>query len=130
MPYAVFLHAMSLSKTIVGAMAWIALAAIAVADPLQDRPISRADALAARLATVKPLARPPHMLRYPAQIETRDPHMRPIARTRFQPRARWDFKDGGRIWTRAAMSAISDPTAGAPPMPTMELRCAAPFGLA
>ena len=35
------------------------------------------------------------------------PVLRPVARTRFLPRARWDFKSGGYLWTRAAMSAIA-----------------------
>ena len=99
---------MNLSNSIVGAMVGILLAATATANPLQDRPVSRADAKNARLASVTPVSRPPHMVRYPVQIETRDPAVRPFARAAFQPRARWDFKDGGEVWTRAAMSAISD----------------------
>ncbi len=100
--------AMNCVKTIVGAMVGVAIATSAAANPLQDRPLSRQDALDARLASVTPVARPPHMLRYPVRVETRAPDLRPVARARFQPRARWDFKEGGRIWTRAAMSAISD----------------------
>lgn len=59
------------------------------------------------LATPRPEARPPHMLRYPVTIETREPDMRPQARSTFQPRARWDFKPNGRLWTRAAMNALA-----------------------
>ena len=77
------------------------------------RPLSRADAFAARLqaerdalANFRVRARPAYMLRYPVQVETREPDVRPLARVPFQPRARWDFKDGGQTWTRAAMSAI------------------------
>lgn len=33
--------------------------------------------------------------------------LRPVARARFLPRTRWDFKDGGYLWTRAAMSAVA-----------------------
>ncbi len=105
---AVQIVVMNWIRTIVGAMAAVALTTHVAANPLKDRPISRQDALHARLASVAPQPRPPHMLRYPVQLETRKPDVRPVARTRFQPRARWDFKDGGRIWTRAAMSAISD----------------------
>ncbi len=79
----------------------------AQANPLAERPTSRSEAMIAHLASVKPLARPLHMLRYPVVIETRTPDVRPIARVRFQPGARWDFKDNGPVWTRAAMAAIS-----------------------
>ena len=98
---------MTWTKTIVGAVAGIVLASAALADPLKTRPYSRGDAVAARLASVTPVARPAHMLRYPVQVQTGRPDMRPIARAGYQPRARWDFKDGGRLWTRSAMSAIS-----------------------
>jgi hypothetical protein len=72
-----------------------------------DRPKSSIEAAEARLATVRPVARPPHMLRYRVAIQTRVPAVRPIARDVFLPRTRWDFKDGGPVWTRAAMSAIA-----------------------
>ena len=55
----------------------------------------------------RPMARPLHMIRYPVAIETRQPDVRPVARSTFQPQARWDFKPGGRVWTRAAMTAIA-----------------------
>ncbi len=102
------------SRTIVGAMFGMLLASTAVANTLAERPFSRADAAAlrteaalAQLATTRPAARPPYMVRYPAKIETREPTVRPVARDVFLPDARWDFKDGGRLWTRAAMSAIA-----------------------
>jgi hypothetical protein len=47
------------------------------------------------------------MLRYPVAIETRVAVVRPIARDPSLPRARWDFKDGGAVWTRAALSSIA-----------------------
>lgn len=64
-------------------------------------------AQADQVASVRPVARPDHMVRYPVTIETRTPDVRPVARDSFQPRARWDSKPGGRVWTRAAMAAIA-----------------------
>ncbi|MDX8351335.1 transglycosylase SLT domain-containing protein [Cognatiyoonia sp. IB215182] len=61
----------------------------------------------AEIFAVRPEARPAHMLRYPVAVETDAPVMRPIARTSYLPRARWDFQEGGHLWTRAAMSAIA-----------------------
>lgn len=72
-----------------------------------DPAISQADDAEVQLASLRPMARPPHMLRYPVAIETRTRIVRPAMRDRFLPRARWDFKDAGPIWTRAAMSAIA-----------------------
>lgn len=63
--------------------------------------------MAARLATLRPLARPAHMLRYPVTISTGSPTIRPAPRSRFQPAARWDDQPSGRAWTRAAMAAIA-----------------------
>lgn len=56
---------------------------------------------------LRPLVRPDYMLRYPVAVETGTPVIRPIARDSFLPRARWDFQDAGRLWTRAAMSAMA-----------------------
>ncbi len=74
------------------------------------RPLSRSDVEAARvldeLRAVKPVARPPHMLRYPVAVETRAPAVRPKVRDAFLPEARWDFKTGSAVWTRSAMTAV------------------------
>ncbi len=81
-------------------------AGTASADPPADRSHRNEDAAQAQLATLRPFARPPHMLRYPVSVEARAPDTRPIARPVFLPRARWDFKRGGYLWTRAAISAL------------------------
>ena len=57
------------------------------------------------LAGFRPLARPPHMLRYPVTVQT-GAALRPQAREPFLPAARWDGTRHGALWTRAAMSAI------------------------
>ncbi|WP_373635326.1 transglycosylase SLT domain-containing protein [Yoonia sp. SS1-5] len=98
---------MTLIRTIMGVMAGLMLALPATAQTSDIRPLSRADAISAKLASVRPAARPLHMIRYPVEIETRAPDVRPVARAPFLPRARWDFKRGGRVWTRAAMSAVA-----------------------
>ncbi|MEL6839684.1 MAG: transglycosylase SLT domain-containing protein [Pseudomonadota bacterium] len=69
--------------------------------------VGPASAQQVSLPDYRPEARPPHMLRYPVEVATRQPTLRPVARDRYLPRARWDFKDGGHLWTRAAMSAIA-----------------------
>lgn len=87
----------------------------ATAQTIDPRPSSHEDATAAQrmatlaaLADTRPSARPSHMLRYPVVVETRAPEIRPTARPRLLPRARWDFQRGARMWTRAAMSAMTD----------------------
>ncbi|WP_234992086.1 transglycosylase SLT domain-containing protein [Roseisalinus antarcticus] len=77
------------------------------------RPLSRSDALAAEaaarrehLSSVRPVARPAHMLRYPVRVIEGPPPVRPPARIDWVPPARWDFHSDGERWTRAAMSAI------------------------
>lgn len=98
---------MKLTKTITGAMVGVLLACASHAQSTDVRPLSRQDAFRLALATVRPFARPPHMVRYPVDIETRTPDVRPVKRDAFLPRARWDFKRGGALWTRAAMSAVN-----------------------
>lgn len=70
-------------------------------------PVAAQEALDVQRASLRPDARPPHMLRYPVSIETRTAAVRPIARDPDLPRARWDFKDAGPVWTRAAISSIA-----------------------
>lgn len=98
---------MKMIKTIMGVMAVALFANTTHANPLAERPISRVQAQVLKLAGFRPVARPPHMLRYPVQIETRTPDVRPVARDAYLPPARWDFKKGGQLWSRAAMSAIA-----------------------
>lgn len=81
-------------------------AGAAFAKPFDDRPFARGEAIRAQLASLRPAARPPHMVRYPVRIETQAADMRPIARPAYLPRARWDFKRGGHLWTRTALSAL------------------------
>lgn len=38
---------------------------------------------------------------------TEPPVLRPVARTNYLPRARWDFQDGAHLWTRVALSAVA-----------------------
>lgn len=104
---------MSAGKTILGGLLAAVVGVAAWADP-GVRPLSRADALAqthaaetARLAAFRATARPAYMIRYPVTIETRRPEVRPVARTGALPNTRWDHKQGSRIWTRAAMVAVS-----------------------
>lgn len=101
-------------KTILGGLLAICLGATAMADP-QVRPFSRDDAIAVkqdasllRLAGFRANPRPDHMIRYPVQIETSAPSVRPQARQAFLPKTRWDFKDGSDLWTRAAMVAVGE----------------------
>lgn len=107
---------MRLARRILGALVLL-LAGQVAADPLVQptpRPLSRADAQEvraaaerARLAAIRPTARPIYMLRYPVVIETRRPEIRPRARQAWLPEARWDFRPDGQVWTRAAWSAIA-----------------------
>lgn len=56
---------------------------------------------------VRPEIRPDYMVRHPVEVASRAPDIRPVARSAYQPQARWDFKAAGRLWTRAAMAAIA-----------------------
>ncbi len=94
-------------------MAGAILATAVTAEPV-IRPISRDDAIAlkveaaaAALASFRVVPRPAHMIRYPVQVNTREPALRPVARAAFLPNTRWDHKRGSDVWTRAAMSAIA-----------------------
>ncbi len=100
-------------KTILGGLLALCVGTAATADPA-IRPFSRADAMAqtvaaerARLAAFRVAARPAHMIRYPVTIETREPALRPSARTGYLPNTRWDHKAGSDVWTRAAMVSVS-----------------------
>ncbi|WP_458790096.1 transglycosylase SLT domain-containing protein [Yoonia sp. MH D7] len=105
-------------KTILGGILAGSIASAAVADPA-NRPISRDDAAQihaqeklATLAAFRVVARPDHMIRYPVQVVTSAPTMRPQARDRFVPRTRWDANGGSKIWTRTAMAAVGSDGAG------------------
>lgn len=78
------------------------------------RPFAREDAIEQKLAAeratfaeFRAVARPGYMLRYPVEISTDEPVLRPAAREAYHPRARWDHKPGGEIWTRSAMTAVA-----------------------
>lgn len=101
------------AKTLLGGILAICVGAAALADT-PVRPFSRddaatlqAEAAANRLAGFRVQARPAHMIRYPAIVETGEPGVRPVARSSFLPNTRWTHKDGSDLWTRAAMTAIS-----------------------
>ncbi len=103
---------MSLTRMILGGILALGLAGTGSADA-QLRPYSRIEAAsvqqaeqASQLAAVRVVARPDYMLRYPVTVETMPATVRPVARAAFQPHARWDFKQGGQLWTRTAMAAV------------------------
>ncbi|SEW20686.1 Transglycosylase SLT domain-containing protein [Cognatiyoonia koreensis] len=103
---------MKLLKPILGGIAGILLATSAVAE-VPFRPIAREDvvqakidAQAAALAAFRVQPRPAHMIRYPVEVNATEPTMRPVARTSFLPRTRWEHQPGNSVWTRAAMSAV------------------------
>ncbi|MBS1303790.1 transglycosylase SLT domain-containing protein [Loktanella sp. SALINAS62] len=78
------------------------------------RPFSREDAAAdrarqrlARLQSVRPAARPLHMLRYPVNVVVGAPPLRPMLRPNFIPDTRWGESNRARMWTRATMAAVA-----------------------
>ena len=98
--------------TVLGALTALGLAGAAMAEPAA-RPFSRLDAQLAQVAAAQAAlagrraeARPLHMIRYPVDIQTSPASVRPTARDPFLPRTRWDFKAGGQLWTRTAMTAV------------------------
>ncbi|KPP92032.1 MAG: putative soluble lytic transglycosylase fused to an ABC-type amino acid-binding protein [Rhodobacteraceae bacterium HLUCCA08] len=103
-------------RLILGGIAALTLAAAASADgPQTDtRPLSRADAAAAqaqadhaRLAALRPAARPVWMIRHPVAVNRPGPDTpRPMMRSVYMPDARWDHIRGSEAWTRAAMTAL------------------------
>lgn len=108
---------MFLSNVILGGIFAVAFGGWVAAQTLPPslRPLSRDDAAllqqeAARaaLAEIRPTARPAYMVRYPVIVETEPARVRPVARTMALPRTRWDNRRGTAIWTRAALSALSD----------------------
>lgn len=108
------LRLMKLLKTILGGILALAFVGAAAAEPTM-RPYSRNDAAVARvaakdlnLAVFRVKARPSYMIRYPVVLETRTPTVRPVARTRFIPRTRWDANGGSKMWTRTAMAAVGE----------------------
>jgi len=105
-------RAMKTLKPILGGIAGIILASSAFANDL-IRPIARTDAFeakiaaqAAALSAFRAVERPAHMIRYPVQVNLTEPTLRPVARTSFLPRTRWEHKEGNPLWTRAALSAM------------------------
>ena len=102
------------AKTILGGIVAICVGAAAMADT-GIRPFSRDDATALRvsaeaekLAGFRVRERPDYMIRYPVIVETREPEVRPLARSGFLPNTRWGHKEGSDVWTRAAMTAVGD----------------------
>ncbi|RYG89828.1 lytic transglycosylase domain-containing protein [Loktanella sp. IMCC34160] len=87
---------------------WVFSAAV-FADPDQSglQPPLLSDAAALRLSAVRPQARPVWMLRGPVVVNEGPASVRPRARPRYLPDARWDHRPGAALWTRAAMSALS-----------------------
>ena len=80
----------------------------------QPRPYAREDvrfaalaAEASRLAAFRVNARPDHMIRYPVSVEAVSPKVRPLARSSFLPRTRWEHKKGSDLWTRSAMVSVA-----------------------
>ena len=102
------------AKTILGGIVAICVGAAAVADTgirpfsRDDAATLRADAETAKLAGFRVQARPVHMIRYPVVIETTAPAVRPVARSGYLPKTRWDHKPGSDTWTRAAMTAVGE----------------------
>ncbi len=111
------LHVMSWRATILGGIGAAMLGGELAAEPLayNMRPLSRTDAQylrdAATLATLassRPQVRPDYMIRQPVTVQTaRATTPRPLARSSFIPRTRWDSNGGDVMWTRAAMSAVA-----------------------
>lgn len=104
---------MKIARAFWGGLLALGVATTAMAET-PTRPVSRDDIVTARadlaqlrLAAFRVAARPVHMIRYPVQVETREPEARPVARSGFLPNTRWKFKKGSDVWTRAAMTAIS-----------------------
>lgn len=110
---------MMIIKSILGGILATIIAGSALANPAM-RPFSRDDAVASAaqgkveaLARFRVVARPDHMLRYPVEVQTVAANtVHPVARDDYLPTARWDFKNGTEIWTRAAMVAVGDQGAG------------------
>lgn len=107
---------MMFARFILGGLAGVVLALAAAADVpnIQQRPFSRTDADALRiaherevLAAFRAVPRPAYMIRYPVVIETEPATMRPVARSNYLPQTRWDFRPDSHVWTRAAMRAVA-----------------------
>ena len=106
---------MMIFKSILGGILAIVIAGSAMANSAV-RPFSRDDAVAAvaqaeveTLANFRVVPRPHHMIRYPVEVnQATASTLRPAARDNYLPKARWDFKNGSEIWTRAAMVAVGE----------------------
>ncbi len=102
---------------ILGGIGAALLGGILAAEPLTHnmRPISRDDAqhlrevaALATLAAFRPRDRPAYMIRYPVTAQAASATtVRPVGRSEFIPRTRWDSSGGDVMWTRAAMSAVA-----------------------
>ena len=97
-------------RLILGGMVglWVSRAAL-FADPdlLQPTPLPQSDAVQLPLSGVRPQARPAWMVRGPVVVNAGTSTIRPRARPRYLPAARWDHQEGAELWTRAAMSALA-----------------------
>lgn len=110
---------MMIFKSILGGIVATIIAGSAMANPA-IKPFSRDDVVAqaalaevAALASFRVVARPDHMVRYPVEVQhATATTLRPAARDDYLPQARWDFKNGSEIWTRAAMVAVGAQGAG------------------
>lgn len=69
------------------------------------RPRSRDEGQAMALGGVRPVSRPPAMVRFPVIVQT-GATLRPIARTDL-PETRWDHRPDADDWTRAVLSALN-----------------------
>ena len=74
----------------------------------QDLDARRATDRLARLREARPLARPPHIVRYPVTVIAGPPPLRPVLRPNFIPDTRWGDTNRARLWTRAAMAAVAN----------------------
>ena len=90
------------------------LLATSVAADLPQRPFSREDAAAARVAaqaarlsSYRPVARPAHMIRYPVVVIKGAPGVRPQVRPNFVPHTRWGKTRAAQAWVRATMAAVA-----------------------
>ena len=90
------------------------LLATAVAADLPQRPFSREDAAAARVAakalrltSYRPVPRPAYMIRYPVVVIKGAPEVRPQVRPNFVPVTRWGKSNAAKAWARATMSAVA-----------------------
>lgn len=94
-------------------MSILAVGAAADTDGAPIAPVLRSDALRlaaeareARLADLRPVARPVHMVRVPPRVIPGPPPIAVPTRQIYIPDTRWDHVRGSDSWTMAALAAI------------------------